>query len=183
MTDAELIRAVQAGDAAALEEVYRRYFPLVWRYAYSQFRGDISCAEDVTSETFLGALRSIWTIDPEQGSLGGWLLGIARHKAADVRRSARNRYRTLEAHAAQTPEQHCQPSAHLERGEVRTAVARTIESLAEDERLVLEWKYLDGLSVREIAGRLGRTEKATEALLYRARRSFRKLGRKRGLAL
>jgi len=40
------------------------------------------------------------------------------------------------------------------------------------ERVALEWKYLDGLSVQEIAARLARTEKAAEALLYRARRSF-----------
>ena len=183
MADPELIRAIQRGDTAAVEEMYRRYFPLVWRYACSQFWGDIPCAEDVTSETFLAALHSIGTISPERALLGGWLLGIARHKAADLRRKARDLDGTLQAASIHVPPDNCQSSARMERDEVRGAVGRTLESMAEDQRVVLEWKYLDGLSVREIADALGRTEKATEALLYRARRSFRKLGRKQRLAL
>jgi RNA polymerase sigma factor (sigma-70 family) len=47
--------------------------------------------------------------------------------------------------------------------------------MPDEERQVLEWKYLEELAVAEIAERLGRTEKAVEALLYRARRSFREL--------
>ena len=45
--------------------------------------------------------------------------------------------------------------------------------LVDEERLVLEWKYVDEMAVKEIAVRLGRTEKAVENLLYRARKSFR----------
>ena len=50
--------------------------------------------------------------------------------------------------------------------------------LADEDRVALEWKYLEGLSVREIAVRLGRTEKAAESILLRARRTFRKLYRR-----
>jgi DNA-directed RNA polymerase specialized sigma24 family protein len=48
-----------------------------------------------------------------------------------------------------------------------------MDALPDDQRLALEWKYLDGLPVREIAHRMGRTEKAAETLLYRARNAFR----------
>jgi DNA-directed RNA polymerase specialized sigma24 family protein len=48
-----------------------------------------------------------------------------------------------------------------------------MDRLADEERLVLEWKYLDRLAVRDMADRLGRTEKSVESILYRARRSFR----------
>jgi RNA polymerase sigma factor (sigma-70 family) len=54
-------------------------------------------------------------------------------------------------------------------------VIRALDSLADEERLALEWKYMESLSVRDIAERLGRTEKAIEAILYRARMSFRKI--------
>ena len=52
-------------------------------------------------------------------------------------------------------------------------MADVLDSLPAEERVVLEWKYLDRCTVREIAERLGRTEKGAEALLYRARNAFR----------
>ena len=48
-----------------------------------------------------------------------------------------------------------------------------MDGLPDEERLALEWKYVDDLSVGQIADRLGRTEKAAESVLYRARRAFR----------
>jgi RNA polymerase sigma-70 factor (ECF subfamily) len=174
VTDAELIHAIQAGDETALDALYQRYLPSVWRYACSQLAGNVPAAEDVTSETFLAAVRQIGALSPEGGSVGGWLLGIARHKVADVRRR-RGRERTV---AMETPLDPPCPSAEdgpaaLESAETRASVRRVMDSLADDERLALEWKYLDDLSVREIAVRLRRTEKAVEAVLYRARNAFR----------
>jgi DNA-directed RNA polymerase specialized sigma24 family protein len=61
----------------------------------------------------------------------------------------------------------------MEAGETRACVSAVMDRLSDDQRLALEWKYVDGLSVRQIAHRLDRTEKAGEATLYRARNSFR----------
>ena len=58
--------------------------------------------------------------------------------------------------------------------EKRHLVAYLLEHMRLDQRLVLEWKYADGLSVREIASRMGQSEKSTESLLYRARAEFRR---------
>ena len=168
MTDAELIRAVQAGDATALQALYERTLPPVWRYVHSRLVSDVNAAEDVTSETFLAAVRGIRSIDPDRGPFVGWLIGIARHKIADHQRSMR---RLADAPAAEPPGDDASKIA--ETGELRAAVGDVMAKMADDERIVLEWKYLDGLSVREIGARLGRTEKAAEALLYRARAAFR----------
>ena len=65
------------------------------------------------------------------------------------------------------------PASPLETEETRACVAAILEHLADEERLALEWKYVDGLAVREIARRMGRSEKAVEAILYRARNAFR----------
>jgi RNA polymerase sigma-70 factor (ECF subfamily) len=65
------------------------------------------------------------------------------------------------------------PDAALETAETRNQVVTVMDGLPEEERLALEWKYVDDLSVGDIADRLGRTEKAVESVLYRARRSFR----------
>jgi len=174
VTDADLIRAVQAGDAAAMDTLYRRYLPSVWRYAFAHLLGDTSAAEDVVGETFLAAVRQIGRLRPEGGSLAGWLIGIARHKVGDIRRR-RARIRTgLEAHRDQPATgRDANPAAPLESAETRAQVAEALDTLPAEQRTALEWKYLERLSVREIAHRLGRTEKAAETILYRARKAFR----------
>jgi RNA polymerase sigma-70 factor (ECF subfamily) len=177
LTDAELLRSVQAGDLSAWEQLYYRYLPTVWRYVYLQVSGDKHLAEDVVSETVLALVRQIPTLTPGDGSLSGWLIAVARNKLSDHRRSA-----ARSAQAAKVREARGQagavcsaPSLSLEAAETRQQVIAVMDRLTEEERLVLEWKYLEDLSVGEIAGRLGRSQKAVESVLYRARRSFRSL--------
>jgi RNA polymerase sigma factor (sigma-70 family) len=174
MTDADLVRAIQAGDATALETLYQQYLPSVWRFAFAQLSGNTAGAEDVVSETFLAAVRQIAGLAPEGGSVGGWLIGIARHKVQDLRRRAARMRTTLEDNLAAAPlSSEDDPRTALEAAEVRQCVGGIMDAMGDEERTVLEWKYLDDLSVREIARRLGRTEKAVEAALYRARQTFR----------
>ena len=66
------------------------------------------------------------------------------------------------------------PAAPLETEETRRQVHRVLDEMPDRQRTVLEWKYLDSLRVREMAERLGETEKAVETVLYRARIEFRR---------
>jgi RNA polymerase sigma-70 factor, ECF subfamily len=175
MNDGDLVRAVQRGDRASLATLYQRYLGSVWRYVHARLPRDSAAAEDLVSETFLAAIQSIRTYDAARGNVFGWLLGIARNKLGDhLRRNARQRegdavridVATARANGAVTAE------ADLIQVETRDAVLRALDALADEERLVLEWKYVESLSVREIAERIARTEKAVEAILYRARMSF-----------
>jgi RNA polymerase sigma-70 factor (ECF subfamily) len=173
VTDADLIQSIQAGDETALETLYREYLPSVWRYACARLAGNFAGAEDVVSETFLAAVRQVRGLDPRSGSVGGWLIGIARHKVGDVRRRQYSRPTVAAEEWNTGTAEGSDPPAALEAVELRACVGGILDGLADEERLALEWKYLDGLSVREIAGRLGRSEKAAEAILYRARNAFR----------
>ena len=159
-TDHELMRRIREGDSDAVAELYERYAPAVWRYVFARMRPDIHAGQDVLSETFLAAIRSLKNGKPTE-NVAGWLTGIARHKTADW-------YRQQEksATASAVP-------ATQDTSSASEVVADVLDALADDERVVLEWKYLDRCTVREIAERLGRTEKAVEALLYRARKAFR----------
>ncbi|MFO8012632.1 MAG: sigma-70 family RNA polymerase sigma factor [Phycisphaerae bacterium] len=174
MTDADLIRAVQSGDKAALDTLYRRYLPSVWRYAFARLQGDTAAAEDVVSETFLAAVRRIGRLKPEGGSVAGWLIGIARHKIGDIWRRRRRVHSggAAEEQAEATPGG-VDPASPLVTAETRARVAEVLDTLPDDEHVALEWKYVEKRSVREIARRLGRTEKAAETVLYRARKAFR----------
>ncbi|MDZ4659941.1 MAG: sigma-70 family RNA polymerase sigma factor [Bythopirellula sp.] len=180
MTDAELLRAACDHDAEAWKVLYTRYLPLAWRYAYAQV-GDVHIAEDVVSETMLALLKNIHQIDinpieGESAHIAGWLRSVVRHKVADHHRQA---FRLKDRLEKIGRENTCEcasssPTLALETAETRAGVLAILEQLPAKQRLVLEWKYAEGLRVREIAERLNETEKGIEATLYRARREFRR---------
>jgi len=159
-TDQELIRRIREGDSDAVAELYQRYAPIVWRYVFAKMRRDTHAGQDVLSETFLAAIRAFKNGTTTENVVG-WLTGIARNKTADW-------YRQQEM----SPTVSTVPATQ-DTSSASEVVADVLDALPDDERVVLEWKYLDRCTVREIAGRLGRTEKAAEALLYRARKAFR----------
>ncbi len=180
MTDAELVRQAREQNVEAWNTLSRRYLPLVWRYAYAQLQ-DIHAAEDVVGETMLALLKSIGQIDAESDGkttkISAWLRSVVRHKVADHHRRA---YRVKDhlprlATEKQRHDGPQDPSAPLLVDEQKSQIAEILEGLPERQRLALEWKYVEGMRVREIAARLGETEKAVEATLYRARREFRRL--------
>ena len=160
-----------------LDALYERYLPVVWRYVYIRVDGDQHLAEDVAAETMLSFVHDLSRIDPARGSLPGWLLGVARHKIGDHRRrSARVGAAASVGVEHENAGRLGQDAALLyELSETRERIVAVMDRLPDEERLVLEWKYLDGLPVREMASRLGRTGKAVESILYRARRSFRSM--------
>jgi RNA polymerase sigma-70 factor (ECF subfamily) len=176
LTDADLLHAARRGDAEAWRTLYQRFLPAVWRRAYALV-SDVHVAEDITSETMLALLRDIHRLDTDAPKIAGWLGTVVRCKAADYRRKAvRTRDRlTFAAVPAVDCTPGASPSAALEAAETREAVLSVLDELPERQRTVLEWKYLDAFGVREIAERLGESEKAVEAVLYRARREFRRV--------
>jgi RNA polymerase sigma factor (sigma-70 family) len=116
-------------------------------------------------------------LESDEPKIGGWLRTVVRCKAADHQRKqirARNAVAASEA-AAPSGRAAAQPSEPLEAEENRKHVLRILDELSDRQRTVLEWKYLESLGVREIAERLGESEKAVESVLYRARREFRRL--------
>jgi RNA polymerase sigma-70 factor (ECF subfamily) len=176
LTDGDLLRGAQRGDAEAWRALYARALPAVWRQAYALV-GDAHVAEDITSETMLALLKNIDRLETDVPKLSGWLRVVVRCKVADHQRKVfRSRDRLPVAGDAEVA---CSvidaTSAPLEAEETRQHVLRVLDELPDRQRVVLEWKYLDSLRVREIAERLGDSEKAVETVLYRARREFRRL--------
>ncbi|MGD9634546.1 MAG: RNA polymerase sigma factor [Pirellulales bacterium] len=175
MTDLELLHRACREDAAAWRTLYGRYLPMVWRRAYA-LCGCTHAAEDITSEVMVALVRNLRRLEQDGTTVAGWLLSVVRRQAAEHHRRA-FRARNKLALAAVTPVESAGrgPTARLEREETRLEVLRVLDALPERQRLVLEWKYVEALGVREIAERLGESERAVEAVLYRARRGFRKL--------
>lgn len=144
-----------------MAELYQRYAPVVWRYVLARMHRDTHAGQDVLSETFLAAIRGLKNGATAE-NVAGWLTGIARNKIADWHRQ---RGESANSDSASAVEETSSSAGSV--------VADVLDGLPPEERVILEWKYLDRCTVREIAERLGRTEKAVEGLLYRARNAFR----------
>jgi RNA polymerase sigma-70 factor (ECF subfamily) len=158
---------VRPDPGAALLGLYDAALPQIYGYLLARC-GATALAEDLTAETFLAAVTACRREPPPEPSVG-WLVGIARHKLVDHWRAAEREARGLQVVGAQ--EGVSDPwDEHLD-----ALLAR--EVLAEQSgqhRAALTLRYLDGLSVSEVARVLGRTVHATEALLVRARSAFRR---------
>lgn len=157
-----------AGDARRrLVELYDSALDEVYGYLVSRC-GAPATAEDLTSETFLAAADAVRNRPPVEVTVA-WLIGIARHKLADHWRRQIREQRLLAAVDAQPDPSFDRWDAQLDQLSAR----QTLAALGAHHQGALTLRYVDGLPVREVAEHLGRTEKATEVLLVRARAAFR----------
>jgi RNA polymerase sigma-70 factor, ECF subfamily len=149
-----------------LLDLYESALPEVYGYLLARC-GNRSIAEELTSETFLGAVNSCRKDGAPPVSVA-WLIGVARHKLADHWRRREREERGLRLiHEPDVTDPWTE--------EVDALVAREILGrLGAHHRAALTLRYVDGLAVPEVAECLGRTVHATEALLVRARTAFRK---------
>lgn len=163
--DRLLHAAASAGDAAAWAELFRTHHEAVFRYALWRCGGRVDLAEDVTQEAWLLAARRVRAFDPDRGSFAGWVCGLAANVARNAVRGHWRQARRLAA-VATVPS----PDAAAHDPEL---VAVALSELSPEYEAVLRGKYFEKLTVNEIAAETGRTPKAVESLLTRAREAFR----------
>ena len=180
--DRATARRILAGDRQAFRELFDAYFPRLYRFALARLDGDHDAATEVVQVTFC---RAIERLDGYRGeaALYTWFCQICRNVVTDHWRARDRERRSLvpledlpgvraivEGLAAPTSDQ---PETAQWRRDLARLVQATVDALPERYGQVLEWKYVDALSVREIASRLELGEKAAESLLTRARQAFR----------
>jgi RNA polymerase sigma factor (sigma-70 family) len=174
LNESELVQGLRQRNPAAVQYLSDCYLPSVWRFVYLRVGGDRHLAEDIMSETVLALIRTAAAPDAVIGNVEGWLRSVAGNKVADHFRAAARVQHLIEQATPTLPvADHNDPAVRQEQAEQCAEVRRVMDALPPRHRLVLEWKYLDKLSVREIGRRMQMTEKAAESILFRARREFR----------
>ena len=149
----DLAYRLRDGDRAALEEAYARWSALVHTLALRSL-GDHHDAEDVTQQVFVAAWRGRHTLDPDRGNVPAWLVGITRHRIADVHAQRARRRRDLGAAAAHTPPERAEP-APQERLAERLLLADALDRLGEPRASAIRMAVVDELTHEEVARRLG----------------------------
>jgi RNA polymerase sigma-70 factor, ECF subfamily len=164
-----LVEAAQQGDADAFGQLYDRYVDVVHRYAYARL-GDRTLAEDVTSETFLRALRRIGTVSYRGRDVGAWFVTIARNLVLDHVKSGRNRYEVVSGEPLEPSVGIEGPEPAVLRRLSAEELLRCVRQLPPDQQECVVLRFLQGLSVAETAAVMSRNVGAVKALQHRALR-------------
>ena len=153
----DVVRSLAArlvrGEESALEDVYDRWSALVHTYALRAL-GDAHDAEDVTQQVFVAAWRSRHTLTPSASALPAWLIGIARHKVADVRAARARDARRAEAAAVAPVTDAVEQSTDDEVAE-RLVVRQAVDELPDPRRTIVMLAFWEDLSHTEIAESVG----------------------------
>ncbi|HEY0637474.1 MAG TPA: sigma-70 family RNA polymerase sigma factor [Pseudonocardiaceae bacterium] len=175
----ELVHRAQEGDTAAFGLLYDRYVDTVYRFVLFRVNNDRSLAEDVTSETFLRALRRISTVSYQGRDVGAWFITIARNLVLDHVKSSRYRLEVATAEIADatpaTPATVTGPEHQVLVAATNAELMRCVELLNTDQRECIVLRFMQGLSVAETAAVMGRNEGAIKALQHRAVRRLAQL--------
>jgi RNA polymerase sigma-70 factor (ECF subfamily) len=154
-------------DEARFRIWYDAAVPRVYAYLFARTGGDHALAEDLTQQAFLRAIRARTSYDG-RAPIVAWLCGIARNLLTDHHRRLAREERSL----LRVVVREIEPDGALQVAE-RDAVLATLRRLPALQRAALVLRYLDGLSVRQVAAAIGKSESATESLLSRGREGFR----------
>jgi len=172
--EAQLVSAVLRKDRKATAEFVSLCSDWIYPFVRYRLLPRMDMVEDLMQEVLISAWKNLPNFRGDAG-LHAWVLGIARHKVEEY---YRKRIREAELEDDETDVR--EPTAvssiqeRLEAAADRERVHRTLAQLPEVHALALIWKYRDEKSLREMAELTGKTEKAMERLLARARESFRK---------
>ncbi len=173
--ESQLVRRIVAGETKALEQFYEQHADSLYAYIYHSLNGAKEDAEDIWQESLLAAIRGMDAFQ-YQSRLFTWLCAIARRKIADhYRKMGRSVEATLPIEVEDLSElidQAPLPEAWLQEKTTRIRVVTVLQTLPEEYRHALISRYANERSVAEVAGLLGKTYKATESLLSRARSAF-----------
>lgn len=170
----ELVERAQGGEAEAFGRLYDQYSDTVYRYIYYRVGGKAT-AEDLTSETFLRALRRIGTFTWQGRDFGAWLVTIARNLVADHFKSSRFRLEVTTGEMLDANEVERSPEDSVLESLSNAALLDAVRRLNPQQQECVTLRFLQGLSVAETARVMGKNEGAIKTLQYRAVRTLARL--------
>ncbi|HEX9925916.1 MAG TPA: sigma-70 family RNA polymerase sigma factor [Anaerolineae bacterium] len=165
-----LARKLPIKEADTFATLYREHTAAVFNYCLFRV-GDRTTAEDLTADTFERAWRARRRYRPERAAFNTWLFTIARRVVTDwQRRQARRRWVGL---SDDQPDGGPSPEAQIEETEQQARLRRLVRSLDQSEQELIALKFGAGMTNRDIAPVLGKTETAVGSAVYRVMQKLR----------
>lgn len=169
--DAELIRRVGTGDQAAFEQLYRRYYPQLFRFVFRITRR-LEVIEEIINDVMFVVWRKAAALELRSRA-STWILGIAYRKSLKSLRQDRNGYKTLSIEDVGQHDLSHDSKAAMEHSELQDLLLVALESLSLEQRAVIELTYYQGMHYTEIAQVLGCPEGTVKTRMFHARKKLR----------
>jgi len=181
LDDKQLAKRLLAGDQQTFDRFFDDNFARLYRFALARLNGDIEAAQEVAQVTMTRAIRKLSTYRAES-AMFTWLCAICRNEMSDWLRK-QGRYRQHIVLTEDFPEVQAvvdsfatpieeSPEANYQRLETVRLIQVALDRLPPKYGDVLEWKYVEGHTVKEIAVRLEVGPEAAQSLIARAKRAF-----------
>ena len=181
LDDKKLVKQLLAGDERAFDCFFEENFARLYRFAIPRLTDDPEGAREVVQITLTRAIRNLHTYRAES-ALFTWMCAICRNEINDWL-SRQGRYRDHIVLVEDLPEVQAavdsfqapmedSPEQQYQRVEGMRLIQVALDRLPANYGNVLEWKYVEGHSVKEISARLEIGTEATQSLLARAKRAF-----------
>jgi RNA polymerase sigma-70 factor, ECF subfamily len=159
--DLELVMQMRVGDLSAFQTMYERYVSSIYRYIYYRL-GSAEAAEDVTGVVFLRAYELLQTQPDQAGSVSAWLYRIAHNLVTDYMRHKGTHQ--VRGRTTRTTSQEPNTAAWL---------VQALATLSEPHAKVITLRFIDGLSVADVASALDIDQADVRALQHEALRTLR----------
>lgn len=169
-----LVELARGGDADAFGLLYDHYQGSVYRFLFYRTRS-AALAEDLTSETFFRALRSMQNFRWQGKDFGAWLMTIARNLATDHFKAGRTRLEMTTEDMGQHDDATEGPEAAVLASLTNEILLKALTELPDEQRDCLVMRFLQGMSIAETAAVLGRSDGAVKQLQLRGVRNLAKL--------
>jgi RNA polymerase sigma-70 factor (ECF subfamily) len=164
-------RGLAAGDEEAFREFHTQYFDRLYQFLLVVARGQEHEAQEALQQTLLRVVRYARVFESED-AFWSWLKVVARSAARDAGRKQRRYWALLENFALRGRHQ-AGGRSPAEDDHLRMALEETLDELDPEDRRLIEGKYLEGATIKELAAASGLTDKAVESRLGRLRRQLR----------
>lgn len=167
------MRRVLLGEKRAVSELYREYAPSVKRYVAGKIANEED-AQEILQDTFMSILDSL-PLYRGESSLKTWMISIARHEVLDFyrKRYVRKIVEKTSPLFDEVVGELSSPEFEMKKKQIKQKFDGAYRSLTKEHQDILSYRYELGMSVKQAAGRMGMTFKATESLLFRARMALK----------
>lgn len=176
MTDSQLIREIKDGNVELYSELMNRYQRRILSFIYHMLKSAKleSIAEDLTSETFYKAYKSLHTFREIDATFSTWLYTIARNTVlSELRKQKAATVSIEEVNVEPIVSADATPEQQLLLNERMHLVRKAIDQLPEKQRAAIILREYEQMDYQEIANILGQTVSSVKSLLFRARASIK----------
>ena len=161
----DLVDRAREGDQAALGALYDRLAARLYRFAFFRL-GNRADAEDLTQRTFLKMIEALPRYQPRGVPFEAWFFRIARNGLVDLLRARRSHEPLEVLHTA--PSSEIGPEAAAELASEFASVERALTALTEEQQTVIAYRFMAGLTPREVGLIMGKREGTVRGLQFRA---------------